>query len=148
MTIIAAGTATRVRAGTTPAGVLAILARMPSGFTGDGASHDPDSQPSDNARDSKVPVFRDGRFSGFAERSTTSPAVTCHGDADLQRHLTATVSKQCWLDPDHVAIAVENHVVRLSGRADGTHAVLALRRIAAAAPCVTAIIDELWADCE
>ena len=45
-------------------------------------------------------------------------------------------------------IAVEDRVVRLSGRGDRTHAVLALRRLAASASCVAAIIDDPWVDCE
>ena len=69
-------------------------------------------------------------------------------DAELLRRLSEAINVQDWLDPDHVGVAVENHVVRLSGRGDSAHAVLALRRLAASAPCVAAIIDDLWVDYE
>lgn len=98
----------------------------------------------------QVPVFRDGQFSGFVEGSSAPHAIICNdqGDAELQHRLNETISKEDWLDPEHVGIAVENRVVRLSGRGDSTHAVLTLRRLAASVPCVAAIIDDLWIDCE
>ena len=97
----------------------------------------------------RVPVFRDGQFSGFVERATPH-AITCNdqGDLELQRRLSEAVGAEEWLDPEHVGIAVANRVVRLSGRGESTHAVLALRRLAASAPCVAAIIDDLWVDYE
>lgn len=105
---------------------------------------------SDRTSNLRVPVFRDGRLSGFIERSSGTHTITCNdqGDAELQRRLTEAVGAQDWLDPEHVGIAVENGVVRLSGRGDSAHAVLALRRLAASAPCVAAVIDDLWIDCE
>ncbi len=51
-------------------------------------------------------------------------------------------------DADHAGLAVENGVAHLSGQVDSMHGVLALRRIAAAIPRVTAIIDDLWIPCE
>lgn len=97
-----------------------------------------------------VPVFRDGRFSGLIERSSAAPAITCNdqGDAELQRRLIEAIRMQGWLDPDHVGVMVENRVVHLSGHGDSVHAVLALRRLAASAPCVAAIVDGLWVDYE
>ena len=98
----------------------------------------------------RVPVFRDGRFSGLVERSSLPPAITCNdaGEAELRCRLIEAINMQDWLDPDHVGVAVENHVVRLSGRGDSAHAVLTLRPLAASAPCVAAVIDELWVDYE
>lgn len=138
--------APRARSPLTAADVLATLERHSPAVTGSrGAERRPDG-----AVGSRVPVFRNGRFSGFAERGAPAKAVTgnVQSDAELQRQLTETVKAQVWLDPDHVNVAVEKQVVRLSGCGESMHAVLALRRIAASAPSVAAIIDELWVGCE
>lgn len=138
------------RSAVTP-GNLATILELPPLETGTTHSAYPRAQPPHGlTTNSSVPVFRDGRFSGFIERSPVTHAVTCsdQGDAELQRRLTEVVSTQDWLDPDHVGIAVENRVVHLIGRGDSMHAVLVLRRLAAAAPCVAAVIDDLWVDNE
>ena len=98
----------------------------------------------------RVPVWRGGQFSGFVEPISAPHGITCNdqGDAELQRRLRQAIGAEDWLDPEHVGIAVENRVVRLSGRGDSTHAVLTLRRLAASAPCVAAIVDDLWIDYE
>jgi hypothetical protein len=98
----------------------------------------------------QVPVFRNGQFSGFVERNSVPYAVTRNdqGDVEMQRRLSEAIGAEDWFDPEHVGIAVEGRVVRLSGRGESPHAVLALRRLAASASCVAAIIDDLWIDYE
>lgn len=56
--------------------------------------------------------------------------------------------RECWVDTEQVGVAVKDSVVYLSGMVDSMHGVLALRRIAAAIPGTTAIIDNLWVPCE
>lgn len=122
-----------------------------------GRVHSATGKPNDRDRPAWIPVFRDGKACGFIERRddpTVSAAVACDGsstsppDVWSQLRLTDLVRRVSWIDADHAGLAVENGVAHLLGQVDSMHGVLALRRIAAAIPRVTAIIDDLWIPCE
>jgi hypothetical protein len=109
----------------------------------------------ETAQPSRIPVYRDGAVCGYVARGdTSSPAATFKyrsalpGDVWMQLQLTHALRRDCWVDTDQVGAAVKDSVVHLSGIVDSMHGVLALRRIAAAIPGTTAIIDDLWVPCE
>lgn len=98
-----------------------------------------------------VPVFRDGRLSGFVQRAAPGPVKglgTTSGDVATQSQLNEALTQQLGLHSGRVGVTVEKGVVHLFGQADGSHAVLAARRVVAAAPDTAAIIDDLWVECE
>lgn len=110
-------------------------------------------EPTILAQSGRIPVFRNDKPCGFIERRD-DPSVTAAAARtnrfglpnDVWNHLNLAdiMHGNPWITADRAGIAVKNGVARLLGQADSTHDVLALRRIAAAIPGATAIIDDLW----
>jgi osmotically-inducible protein OsmY len=99
----------------------------------------------------QVPVFRDGRRSGFAQRVATEPPTSPDATADdmkTQSRQRDALTQQLGLHSGRVGVTVKKGVVHLFGHADGSHEVLAARRVAAAAPDTGTIIDDLWIEYE
>jgi osmotically-inducible protein OsmY len=104
-----------------------------------------------------IPVFRDGHRNGFVHRSSQQAArEECArerhfgepADDWIRQRVLGALHGEAWIGPEFVGATVENGVIRLFGELDCMHAVLAIHRIAAAVPGATAIIDDLWVDCE
>ena len=103
----------------------------------------------------RIPVYRDGAFCGYVARGDKPSAAATFkhrsalpGDVWMQLQLTHALRMECWVDTERVGAAVKDSVVHLSGMVDSMHGVLALRRVAAAIPGTTAIVDDLWVPCE
>jgi hypothetical protein len=119
------------------------------------ASRNHSSEIDDSPQASRIPVYRDGALCGYVARGDKpSTAATFRyrsalpADVWMQLQLTHALRSECWVDTRQVGATVKNSVVHLSGMVDSMHGVLALRRIAAAIPGTTAIIDDLWVPCE
>jgi hypothetical protein len=97
------------------------------------------------AQDAFVAAIKKGR----REDPSVRAAIACTArsglprDVWIQLRLTDLIRCVSGIDADHARLTVDNGVVRLSGQVDGMYGVQALRRIAAAVPEATAIIDDL-----
>lgn len=91
-------------------------------------------------------IRQSGRFALPFDLMSNYPAFA--DDGWIRSQISASLGTERWLDSDGVEVAVSDGTVRLSGQIDSLHASLAVRRIAAMTPGVTAVVDDLWVPCE
>lgn len=94
-----------------------------------------------------TPVIRQsGGFAVPYDLMSNHPAFA--DDCWISSQITASLQAERWLEANGVEVVVSDGTVRLSGQIDSLHASLAVRRIAAMTPGVTAVVDDLWIPCE